>query len=67
VHEGPRIRSDLTISTDLKTLTAAWIGDTTITRAARKKKIQLSGSAYLKKHISTWLGANYYADVRPVR
>ena len=56
---------DLTISSDLKTLTAVWIGDTTFTKAVREKSINLSGSTNLKKNISAWLGTNYYADVKP--
>ena len=27
--------------------------------------IRLSGPAQLKRDISTWLGANYFADVKP--
>ena len=65
--KDPGFEVDLTISSDLKTLTAAWIGDLTIGRATREKKIILSGSTDLKKHISTWLGTNYYADVRSMR
>ncbi len=58
---------DLTISCDLKTLTAVWMGDSTIMRAMREKLVAVTGSAYLKKTIATWLGANYYADVKPGR
>lgn len=58
---------DLMISTDLKTLTAAWMGDTTLTKAIREERIRLSGSIDLKRNISTWLGTNYYADVKAAR
>lgn len=58
---------DLTISSDLKTLTAVWIGDITITKAIREKKVTVTGSSYLKKNIAVWLGTNYYADVKSAR
>ena len=56
---------DLKISSDLKTLTAVWIGDTSIMKAIREKSVIVSGSAFLKKNIAVWLGTNYYADVKP--
>ena len=55
---------DLTISSDLKTLTAVWMGDTTIMKAMREKQVNVTGSSHLKKNITVWLGANYYADVK---
>jgi DNA-binding HxlR family transcriptional regulator len=58
---------DLTISSDLKTLTGVWIGDTTIMKAIREKFVVVTGSSYLKKNIAIWLGTNYYADVKPAK
>lgn len=55
---------DLTISTDLKTLTAVWMGDSTIMKSIREKSIRIRGSSYLKKNIAVWLGTNQYADVK---
>jgi len=65
--KDPGYAVDLTISTDLKTLTAAWMGDTTMMKAMREKSILVDGSSYLKKNIAMWLGANYYADVKAAR
>lgn len=56
---------DLKISSTLKTLTAVWMGDSTITKAVREKSVNVQGSSYLKKNIAIWLGTNYYADVKP--
>ena len=56
---------DLKISSDLRTLTAAWIGDTTIMKAMREKQVTVTGSTHLKKNIAIWLGTNFYADVKP--
>lgn len=58
---------DLTISSDLRTLTAVWVGDTTIMKTMREKQIVVTGSSYLKKNIANWLGTNYYADVKSAR
>lgn len=65
--KDPGYDVDLTISTDLKTLTAAWMGDTTIMKAIREKAVVVTGNPQLKKNIAVWLGANYYADVKPAR
>lgn len=65
--KDPGYDVDLTISSDLKTLTAAWMGDTTIMKAMREKEIVVTGSSHLKKNITVWLGTNYYADVKPAR
>lgn len=66
-YQDPGYDPDLKITTDLRTLTAAWMGDTTIMKAIREKSIILSGSSHLKKNIAVWLGTNYYADVKPAR
>lgn len=66
-YQDPGYEVDLDISTDLRTLTAAWMGDTTIMKAIREKSVIVSGSGYLKKNIAAWLGANYYADVKRAR
>jgi len=63
--KDPGYEIDLTISSDLKTLTAAWMGDTTLMKAMREKKITVNGDAYLKRNITIWMGTNYYADVKP--
>jgi len=66
-YQDPGYDLDLEISTDLQTMTAAWMGDTTIMKAIREKSVVLSGSAHLKKSIAVWLGTNYYADVKRSR
>ena len=66
-YQDPGYEVDLKISTDLKTLTAAWMGDTTLMKEIREKRVVLSGSPYLKRNIAVWLGANYYADVKQAK
>ena len=58
---------DLTLTSDLKTMTGVWMGDTTMTKALRQKKLIVSGASNLKKNIAVWLGTNYFADVKPAR
>lgn len=62
--KDPGYTVDLTIASDLKTMTAVWMGDTTIMKAMREKTVNISGSSHLKKNIAIWLGTNYYADVK---
>lgn len=65
--KDPGYEVDLVVCSDLKTLTAAWMGDTTIMKGMREKKIILTGSPHLKKNIAIWMGTNYYADVKPAK
>ena len=63
--KDPGFDVDLMISSDLQTLTAVWIGDTTIMKAMREGRVSVTGSPFLRKNISAWLGCSYFADVRP--
>jgi DNA-binding HxlR family transcriptional regulator len=58
---------DLFITSDLRTLTAVWMGDSNMTKETREGGIKLAGSARLKKDIRKWLGTNYYANVKSAR
>jgi len=57
---------DLHILTDVKSMTAIWLGQITFRQATGQKLLKLTGPARLKKDISSWLGTNYFADVKPV-
>jgi DNA-binding HxlR family transcriptional regulator len=65
--KDPAYEVDLHLITDLRTLTAVWMGDTTLTKALRQNLIILQGASYLKRSIGTWMGTNYFADVRPAK
>ncbi len=65
--KDPGYDVDLIIASDLKTMTAIWMGDTTIMKAMREKTVMIDGSSHLKKNISIWLGTNYYADVKKAK
>ena len=63
--KDPGFEVDLTLTTDLRTLTAVWMGDTTIMNAMRENKVVVEGSPHLRKNIAVWLGSSYFADVHP--
>ena len=53
--------------TNVKTLTQVWMGDISLGKALRGKLITITGSPYLKRNITKWLGRNYFSGVKPVR
>jgi DNA-binding HxlR family transcriptional regulator len=65
--KDPGYEIDLTLSSDLQTLTAVWMGDTTIMKAMREKRVDVSGAPHLRKNIAAWLGSSYFADVKAAR
>jgi len=62
--KDPGHEIDLQLVTTVSTLTAVWMGDIFLPQAIRSKMIRLSGPGKLKRDISTWLGTNYFADVK---
>lgn len=62
--KDPGYEVDLLISANLRTLTAVWMGDTTIMKTLREKLVSVTGSSALRKNIAAWLGSSYYADVK---
>lgn len=65
--KDPGYDVDLHMLTDLKTLTAVWMGDVSLGQAVRSKRIEVSGAAKLKETMSRWLGSSVFADVKPAR
>lgn len=63
--KDPGHEVDLQILTDVKTLTGIWMGDIGLGQAIRTKRLRMTGPGKLKRDIPTWLGANYFADVKP--
>jgi DNA-binding HxlR family transcriptional regulator len=62
----PGYEIDLQIMTDVKSLTAIWLGQITFEQALRKKLLSMAGAKTLKRDISTWLGTNFFSNVKPV-
>ena len=65
--KDPGYEVDLIISCDLRTLTAVWMGDTTIMKAMRDKLVDVTGTPSLRKNIAAWMGTNNFADVKAAR
>lgn len=55
----PGFEIDLFITTDLRTMTAVWMGITTVNR--EKDKFELSGSRLVSTTMQTWLGLSPFA------
>ncbi len=58
---------DLHLFTDVKTLTAVWMGDSSLGQALRSERLSVTGATHLKRGLSSWLGTNYFADIKPAR
>lgn len=58
---------DLHLFTDVRTLTAVWMGDLSLGQALRSKHLSVTGATHLKRSLSSWLGTNYFADIKPAR
>ncbi|MGI9351771.1 MAG: winged helix-turn-helix transcriptional regulator [Rhizobiaceae bacterium] len=58
---------DLEILTTVSTLTGVWMGSIDLGQALRDGRIRLTGSTQLRRDISTWLGRNYFADIKSAR
>lgn len=62
-HPGKPI--DLTITTNLRTLTEIWTGDTEIRKAKQDGRLQLQGSPLLARSIADWLRIGLFGHIRP--
>jgi DNA-binding HxlR family transcriptional regulator len=65
--KDPGHEIDLQVVTDVRTLTAVWMGDLGLGQALRRKLMRVMGPPRLKRDLPTWLGTNYFADVEPAR
>ena len=52
---------DLYVVTDLRTMTAIWMGLTTVRSELEAGRLELTGDAALKRTIQTWLGLSPFA------
>jgi len=58
----PGFDIDLFVTTDLRTMTAIWMGLTTV--AAEAERVEFTGSREISKSIQTWLGLSPFAVQR---
>ncbi len=64
--KDPGHEVDLHLITDVRTLTGIWMGDIGLGQAIRSNLLRVTGSPRLKRDISTWLGTNFFAGIKPV-
>jgi hypothetical protein len=59
----PGFDVDLYLSTDLRTMTAIWMGYTTITRARDDGRLAITGSKPLAAKVGSWLSLSKFAKI----
>ena len=63
--KDPGYDVDLTILTDLRTMTQVWMGDVKVSEALRSKKLNLEGTTTVQRGIGRWLGLSFFAPIKP--
>jgi DNA-binding HxlR family transcriptional regulator len=61
----PGFDVDLYVSTDLRTMTAIWMGLETVRQAVSGRRLKITGDRKLTADIQTWLGLSPFARERP--
>ena len=59
----PGFNVDLFVRTDLRTMTAIWMGLETVAKAIDEDRLTLTGDKALQKNMMTWLGLSIFAGV----
>lgn len=59
----PGFDVDLYVSSDLKTMTAIWMGHDTVRAALAQKRLHLTGESALAGNMQSWLGLSPFAKV----
>lgn len=57
---------DLHVTSDLKTMTAIWMGLETVKKAVRDRHVRFSGDAGLASAMQTWLGLSPFAKEKKI-
>ncbi len=57
----PGFDVDLYVSSDLRTMTAIWMGHDSLKKALRQGNVKLTGDKQLAQNIETWLGLSPFA------
>jgi len=63
--EDPGHDVDVYFTTDLRTMTEVWMGDTPVKQARAEKKLTVVGPPAYLKNLESWLGLYVYSDIRP--
>ena len=62
----PGFEVDLHVSSDLKTMTAIWIGLETVRKAVHARHVKLVGDKHLASRMQTWLGLSPFAKEQKI-
>lgn len=57
----PGFEVDLYVVTDLRTMTAIWMGMTTVSKEIREERLELTGPGELRNSMQQWLGLSPFA------
>jgi DNA-binding HxlR family transcriptional regulator len=63
--KDPGYEVDLFVQTRLQTMTQIWMGDISLSKARREKRLKLSGNTRLKDSMPQWIGRSLLAGVAP--
>jgi DNA-binding HxlR family transcriptional regulator len=65
--KDPGYDVDLFVQTRLKTMTAIWVGDLSVSRAKRDKLIKVTGNTELNRRMAAWIGCSTLAGIKAAR
>lgn len=57
----------LLVLSDLCSLTKVWMGDLSLQKAVRERKVQITGDNKLKKNMKSWFTLSVVADIKPAK
>ena len=63
----PGFEVDLFLETDLRTMTAVWVGDLSLQEALRSGRLQADGPRALRERLGVWLGRSAFAAIPDMR
>ncbi len=63
----PGYEVDLFVLTDLRTMTAVWLGNVTLATAMESGRLEAHGPRDLRRKLGSWLGLSYFAPVKDQR
>lgn len=63
----PGYEVDLHVTTDLRTMTAIWVGDLTLEAAIAAGRLEALGPVELRRRLGAWLGLSKLAAVKSMR
>jgi hypothetical protein len=66
ISADPGFEVNLYVSSDLKTMTAIWMGLETVRKAVHDRHVKLVGDKYLASKMQTWLGLSPFAKEKKI-